>query len=134
MRRVVGQRIHFHVTPCILGRVELGSIRGKELNRHVVRTGIVDHIRRTVRIEAVPQNDDVPVASEIPAQLREKTPYVDFRNVLVSMQSEQELVGSSAGQARDRANDGDFLRVPATLRQHGSVSSWCPTPSHQRRQ
>jgi len=128
----IGQRVGLQVTPDILHGVELGSIRGKEINvqaRNILNEDL--YLSSAMSLQAVPDQDDWTI--QLVKELTQKGDGQIGIDVDIRMQSEIEMWAVTTRTDRQGGDGRDFLVCPCALVEHRRLSARTPTAARQRR-
>jgi len=131
VRRPVGQRIPFEVTPYILDRVEFGRITREEEgmqmpHRLEERPGLPG----TMGLEMIPEEDGGGV--QLPQKMTEKFDHGFRVYIGIGMETEVEIDTVAGGSYTQRSNGGNLFVTAGSLVQDRSDTAGRPTASDQR--
>jgi len=131
-RRVVGERVHLHVPPEHLDRVEFGSVGREELK--VDAPGAIECFAQflgAVTGKAVPHDDDG--ALQVPAQIGEETAEVVGLRVLAGQERKVKSYPTGARRQGQGADHRDLVVGSGALVEDRSLSARRPRAAHQGR-
>lgn len=132
LRRIVGKRLRFQITPEIFYRIEFRSIRRKPEDmepRRLLQKAL--HDLAMMRPKVVPDQDDV--AGDMAHQKTQEGANRNGIEIGIRMQSEVQPNSITFGRNTERGDHRNFLMGSRSLLKNGRLTDGGPRPADQGR-